>query len=303
MSVIGAFHDYVLDEMLQDLRALEDAGFAQRVSSKIEEPIWAASDAGAELRFQREMQPAGPLRRYLFFSADHERRLMHTLGVYRFFESLHYHCERRSRATRKFDSEPNGVSDGAIPMFALKAFESEFMASDGFKLHGQMRFWRPDGYGAVHAGKVVTHFWLELDGTANAPSRFDPEVWMGKMGRLCDYVQSRRWTFRYPKVPRLLIVTTDLRNLTHIYDALVESANARGLRKLPQVLVAGSTAIQQRGPLAKVWLDVAQEEEAWCYAFDGFDAHALQTYATRRVNVLDELQRADELGLLPAGGN
>lgn len=282
---------------------LEQDGFAYRIKTNIAEPIWAATDLGAQLRFEREMQPANHLRRYRFFRADHERRLMHTLGVYRFFESIQQHCERRSRATRKLDAKPDELNDGRVQMFVLKTWESEFMASDGYVLRGQMHFWRPDGYGAVRAGKMVTHFWLELDGTASAPSRFDPEVWMGKLGRLCDYVQSRRWTFRYPKLPRLLIVTTDLRNLTHIYDALAESAQARGMHKLPKVLVAGSTAVQQRGPLAKVWLDVAQEDETWCYAFDGLEMHTLQARVPKRVNVLDELQRADSLGLLAVGGS
>jgi hypothetical protein len=285
----------------KNLQHLEQAGFAQRIKTNLAEPIWAASDLGAQLCFDSEMQPANHLRRYCFFRADHERRLMHTLGVYRFFESLHHHCERRSRATRKLDAK-GSVNDGNVPMFKLKTWESEFMASDRYVLRGQMHFWRPDGYGAVRAGKITTHFWLEIDGTANSPSRYDPAVWEGKLGRLCDYIQSRRWTFRYPKLPRLLIVTTDLRNASHVYDALIESARARGLRTLPRVFIAGADAIHQRGPLAKVWLEVGQEEESWCYAFEGVEVNMLTPRMPRRVNVLDELRRADEMGLLPLGG-
>ncbi len=302
-SAIATFLKRSPAEIQRDLLALEAAGFAQRTPSKFDESIWSASDDGATVRFECEMQPTNHLRRYRFFRADHERRLTHTLGVYRFLESLHQHCERRSRATRKLDSRPDDLNDGHVPMFALKAFESEFTASDVYRLRGQTHFWRPDGYGAVRAGKSVTHFWLELDGTANAPSRFDPAVWAGKLGRLCDYVQSGRWQLRYPKLPRLLIVTTDLRNVTHIYDALVESAHARNMRTLPSVWVAGSAAVQQRGLLAKVWRDVANDDEAWGYAFGGLAAHMVQPITPKRLNVLDELLRADQLGLLPISGD
>jgi hypothetical protein len=302
-SVIVTFLKRSPADVQRDLLLLEDAGFAQRTPSKFSEPIWSASDGGAGLRFQREMQPANHLRRYRFFRADHERRLMHTLAVYRFFASIQQHCERRSRATRKLDAKPNVPSDGHVPMFALKAWESEFNASDVYRLHGQTHFWRPDGYGAVRTGKTTTHFWLERDGTANAPSRFDPAVWAGKLGRLCDYGQSTRWRLRYPKLPHLLIVTTDLRNVTHIYDALVEAAQARNMRSLPSVWVAGSAAVQQRGPLAKVWRDVTQEDDAWNYAFDGLETCTVQPNVPKRVNILDELQRAERLGLLPDDGD
>jgi len=168
---------------------------------------------------------------------------------------------------RKLDTRPGAINDGHIPYYELSVIESELMASDWFVCDGQMHYWRPDGYGALRAGMHWTRFWLEIDGTAQSPSRKDPQVWLGKMVRLCDYLQSGRWQLRYPVQPRTLIVTTDLRNRELIFDALTEVVRARSM-PMPQVWLATAAAVQQRGALARIWFDIRRGNEVMDYAFE-----------------------------------
>lgn len=251
----------------ENLATLESFGLAEQVQTKLDESIWAATVEAMQLLAARQLQPESWLRRYRFFRADHERRLMHTLAGYRFFAALKEQCQRRSRSMRKLDTRPGTLNIGVIPYYALLEFESEWMASDWYASDGRLHYWRPDGYGALRAGASLTHFWIEIDGTANAPSRKDPQVWAGKLDRLCDYVQSRRWQLRYSALPRLLIVTTDLRNRALIFDAMVEAARARSMAA-PQVWVAALTAVQQRGALAKIWFNASIGDEVMNYAFE-----------------------------------
>ena len=250
-----------------DLAVLRACGLVEQVPAKFDENIWAATDDTMQLLAARQLQPDGWLRRYRFFRADHERRLIHTLTGYRFFAAVKEQCQRRSRSMRKLDTRPGTLNTGVIPYYSMLGFESEWMASDWYASDGHVRYWRPDGYGALRAGASVTHFWIEIDGTPNAPSRKDPQVWAGKLGRLCDYVQSRRWQLRYPALPRMLIVTTDLRNRMLIFDALVETARARSMA-VPQVWVTAQAAVQQRGALAKIWFNASIGDEVMGYAFE-----------------------------------
>ncbi len=301
-SIIASLLDLPQATVASCLDQLAHVGLAETVPSKIDETVWVATDMGAQLRLAREMQPASALKRYGFFRADHTRRVIHTLTGYRFFTALRELCQHRSRAMRKLDTRPTTVNDGHIPYYELAVIESELMAADWFVrdgANGSVRhYWRPDGYGALRAGTCWTRFWLEIDGTANAPSRKDPQVWAGKMARLCDYGQTGRWSLRYPELPRLLIVSTDLRNSPLIFDALSEAARARAMPP-PRVFIASHEAIRQRGALAKIWREVTHGDETLVYAFDGVAPIAIKPDAdTARRDLLSDLQRADQMGLL-----
>jgi len=267
LSCIAAFSEMPLALVDTHLASLTQLGFVERVQTRLMEQVWVATDRALQLLYAREMQPASAIQRYHFYRADHQRRLLHTLSAYRFFEQLKKHCDGRSRVTRKLDTWPGTINDGMIPYCELAVFESELIASDWYVMNGTTRYWRPDGYGALRAGLTWTRFWIEIDGTTQAPSRKDPAVWDGKMGRLCDYIVSRRWALRYPEIPRLLIITTDLRNRPLIHDALIEAARARSI-KPPYVLVADAASIKQRGAGARVWQDVTSDPDSFISAFD-----------------------------------
>lgn len=297
-SILAGMLDLPQATVVSCLDQLARVGLAETVASKIDEAVWVATDMGAQLQLAREMQPASALKRYGFFRADHTRRVIHTLTGYRFFTALREHCQRRSRAMRKLDTRPSTVNDGRIPYYELAVIESELMAADWFVRDGVRHYWRPDGYGALRAGTRWTRFWLEIDGTTGAPSRKDPQVWAGKMARLCDYAQTGRWALRYPELPRLLIVSTDLRNGPLIFDTLSEAARAHAMPP-PRVFIASHEAIRQRGALAKIWHEVTHGDEALGYAFDGVAPIAIKPEAdTPRRDLLADLQRADQMGLL-----
>jgi hypothetical protein len=296
-SVIGTLignTDGSIDEALARLTELGLAEHAAEQVRNLHEPMWAASDIALQLYTAREMLPASTPRRYHFYRADHERRAHHTLAAYQFLANLKQHCERRSKATRKLH--------GDVPYYALDSFESEFIASDWYSRFGTSHYFRPDGAGVVRAGATLTHFWVEMDGTPAAPSRKDPAVWAGKLSRLCEYVQTGRWALRYPELPRLLIITTDLRNLPYIADALGFAARAR-MMEPPLVFVAALAAVQQRGPLAKIWREVLSEDDdaGLVYAFDDVAPLAVASTRLRPLNLIDELQRAEAMGLLNNG--
>lgn len=264
--VFATFCDLTEADLAMILDDLRVQGFAQMLTSSAPEPLWAASDIAIDLQIQREMQSAQIARRYRFFCADHARRDMHTLVVYRFFEALKQACQARSRSTRKLDTLPGTLNDGVIPYYELAAFESEFVAAEWYIRGGETRHWRPDGYGAVRAGESVTRFWLEIDGTTLAPSRCDAGVWRDKLSHLCDYLQSRRWTLRYQTQPHLLVVTTDINNRPLLVDAVHAIARGRGITP-PQVYLATSQAVAQRGALGKIWYDVTGMGNELGYAF------------------------------------
>lgn len=292
-SILASLFNLPMDNVLACLDQLAQAQCAEIVPSKIDEMAWAASDIGAQLRLAREMQPDSALKRYRFFRADHSRRVVHTLTCYRFFTGLRDYCQRRSRAMRKLDTRPGAINDGHIPYYELSVIESELMASDWFARDGHMHYWRPDGYGALRAGLRWTRFWLEIDGTANAPSRKDPQIWLGKMARLCDYLQSGRWQLRYPVQPCTLIVTTDLRNRGLIFDALTEAARARSM-PMPQVWLATAAAVQQRGALAKIWFDIRRGNDVMAYAFKNVAPVAVGIY--KRITERQMTEDADQNG-------
>jgi hypothetical protein len=270
LSCVAIFCGMPFTQAQVELDALASSGFADQVQTPLTESIWSATDRAIGLLHEREMQTVGAMKRYRFFRADHERRLIHTLSAYRFFENLKKQCDGRSRATRKLDTLPGTINDGRIPYYELAVFESELMASDWYVMNGATRYWRPDGYGAIRAGVTWTRFWIEIDGTTQAPSRKDPAVWDGKMGRLCDYIVSQRWALRYPDIPRLLIITTDIRNQPLIHDALVEAARARSIEP-PRVLVADAATMKQRGAGGRIWhevTDTGRGTDTPVYAFD-----------------------------------
>ena len=276
LTALASFLDRLPEAVQHDLDTLEQHNLAEGVAAphRLGESIWAATDLGLRLRLAREMQPPYALKRYRFHRRDAQRHLFHTLAEHRFFEALKTRCDARSRSTRKLDTAPGTLNTGHIPYYELAVFESEVLAGDWYIKNGQARHWQPDGYGALRAGATYTRFWLEIDGTIQAPSRKDPTVWAGKMGRLCDYIESGRWALRYPHVPRLLIVTTDLVNRKLVYDALVTAARTHTLKALPEVYLADRQMVQQRGPLGRIWHHVSStgatgSRNDLCYAFEG----------------------------------
>ena len=285
LTAVATFLDQSPEAVQRDLDTLEQHSLAERVPAprRIGESIWAATDLGLRLRLAREMQPPHALKRYRFHRRDAQRHLFHTLAEHRFFEALKTRCDARSRSTRKLDTLPGALNTGHIPYYELAVFESEVLAGDWYIKNGQARHWHPDGYGALRAGVVYTRFWLEIDGTVQAPSRKDPVVWAGKMGRLCDYIESGRWALRYPHVPRLLIVTTAVVNRKPVYDALVTSARTRRLEELPVVYLAWTKDAQQRGPLGRIWHHVSGMgatggRDDLCYAFEGVAPLAVRAH-------------------------
>jgi hypothetical protein len=66
--------------------------------------------------------------------------------------------------------------------------------------------WRPDGYGLLDVGGIETPFFLEIGGTAAAPSKLDPEKWATKVEALFRYAESGQWQASYTEFPRWLIV-------------------------------------------------------------------------------------------------
>ncbi|NJM40693.1 MAG: hypothetical protein HC853_07945 [Anaerolineae bacterium] len=280
----------------QCLEALLESGFATG-SAEGSPQLWSATDEAMRLYIARTMQDDGVLGRYRFYRADHLRRPVHTATAYRFFEALHLHSQARSKAIRKLDTKPGTVNDGVIPYFALEHVESEYIASDWYVMLGNLRRWRPDGYGAFRAGVRWTRFWLEIDGTHQAPSRNDPQVWEQKCNQLCDYALTQRWTFRYATQPRLLVVSTSLSNGTLIYDAVHYAARARAMQ-VPLVFVASSAALEQRGPLAPIWLNISTDKAdgKFCHAFEGLE---MPVRTLPRPDPIGALQHAYAMDMLP----
>ena len=116
------------------------------------------------------------------------------------------------------------------------------------------------------------------------------------MGGLCAYYRSMRWTLRYPTFPRLLIVTTDERNLPVVHDALIASARALQIAS-PQVYVAHNLEIARYGAMARVWCDVTMENEDKCYAFDNAQPPDIVQTAPPRPDLIADLNHAAEIGL------
>jgi hypothetical protein len=272
ISTIGAFlYRPVNVKVIEECIArLESMGFTSRLSVPSAPTLWAATDDAIRLRAARHgLDPARALKRHAFFRADAERRPFHALAVCRFFEALKSQSVSRSRATRRLDSPPGKVNEGAIPFYDLAAFESEMDSSESYVHNGAVRYWRPDGYGALRAGVTWTRFWLEMDGTPQSASRSSASAWEAKIARLYEYNLSRRWTLRYPVFPHMLIVTTDLHKRLLIREALIGLARSRSMRPL-QVFAAGSGAMQRFGPLARVWYDIMKGDDECVDVFDSY---------------------------------
>lgn len=248
--------------------------------ASIDQYLWSVTDEGLHGWITEQMLPPSTVAKYRFFRADHQRRAQHTSVAYGFFQSLIELCQQRNRAI-------GVLADGRAP-YVLAEFESELRASDWYRgpRRGDVNYWRPDGYGALRAGDTTTRFWIEIDGTAQAPSRHSPIVWERKMMGLCDYLLSERWTFRYETQPSMLIITTDYRNRPLICDVLHFTARARGL-KPPQVFMATQAALAQRGPLAPIWFDLTCNEDQPTHAFVGLDQ---PLDLAKRLNMIDMVQ-------------
>ena len=272
LGTLAALLDLSLEDTSDTLTLLIQDGLCESADTSFHEPLYSATDAAVRRYIEQRKLPAYLLKRYRFYRADHLRRPHHTLAVYRFFQALYQQCRARSRARRKLDVLPGQLNDtGTLPHSALAYIESEMLASDWFVREDQPRIFRPDGYGALRIGHAWTHFWLEMDGTSQARSRKSATIWESKLRRLCEYVQTERWRLRYPTLPRLLVVSTDLHpNHDLICDALHYTSRAKSMAP-PQVYIASSAALQQRGPIAKVWLDVTRGNREMVYAFDGCD--------------------------------
>lgn len=255
---------------LQSADLIEPATISQaQIKTRRQLPtLWLVSEDAVCLRALRSgLDPDFALRRYRFFASDHTRRPYHTLATHHFFERLKRYCLQRSHATRYLDAVPDEPNEGQVNYYDLAVYDAELIASDHYCDAGQMRLWRPDGYGALRGGADWTRFWLEVDGSSDIPSRAGPDTWYGKLGGLCDYYCSMRWRLRYPSFPQLLIVTTNQKNLPMAHDALITSARGRSI-SVPKVYMAPEGDVSKYGAMARVWHNVATENDERCYAFD-----------------------------------
>lgn len=279
------------------LEQLQAGGLILSIDQMPEHRLWAVTDDAVALVAARAMQPVEQaMRRHRFFRADHARRTQHTRETHAFFEMLHNHCARRSRASASFEAKATGADDGAIPFYELIDFESEMTAAAWYIFRGHGRFWRPDGFGLLRAGREVTPFWLEMDGTTSARSRRDAALWEDKLGRMCDYLASDHWRLKHDAFPRLLIVSSAVRQRAVVAEALVGAARSRSAAP-PLTLITGHEALAQRGPLGPIWFRLAPRSYEPTYAFEGIAPQVLQT-APRPRNLLDDLKHAERLGLL-----
>jgi hypothetical protein len=279
------------------LGQLKDAGCVEDVHRRPEHQLWAATDTAVSLVAARTMQMADRMvQRHRFFRADHTRRSQHTRETYAFFETLHQHCTQRSRAAACFDAGAPSAGEAVIPFYELVHFESEMSAAAWYLFHGQARFWRPDGFGLLRAGRDYTSFWLEIDGTTITRSHRDAALWEDKLGRMCDYLASEHWRLKHDAFPRLLIVSSAVRQRAMIAEALAAAAHSRSITP-PQVFIASHEALAQRGPLAPIWFLLTAASRSPTYAFNGVTPHIVQTAARPR-NLLDDLDHADRIGLI-----
>lgn len=286
---------------LETLRARGLIAPAEILTRRPMPTLWVATDDALRLRALRDVRHPedAETRRYRFFAADHARRPGHTLAAYRLAARLARDCAARARATRPMD---NGA-----PYYEWGGFEAEARAAQVYAVDGVGRIFRPDGYGALRAGTAWTRFFIEIDGwlgedgAAGQRSRADAGVWQGKFGRLCDYYRSLWWTFRYPRFPRVLIVTTDLRNLTLAHDALIMAARARRM-DVPQVYMADAREVAEVGPLNRIWhsVNAGPLNQDRCFAFEGAEQPGIVSgeRAVRRADLIADMQRAAEIGIL-----
>jgi hypothetical protein len=279
------------------LEQLKEDGFVALTHHLPENQLWVATDMAVGLVAARAMQPVESItRRHRFFRADHTRRSQHTRETYGFFETLHQHCIRRSRASAHFDASARSVDDGAIPFYELVDFESEMTAAAWYVFRGQARFWRPDGFGLLRAGRAYTPFWLEIDGTTTTRSHRDADLWEDKLGRMCDYLASEHWRLKQDVFPRLLIVSSAVRQRAGIAEALEAAVRSRSAVP-PWAFITGHEALAQRGPLGPIWFPLVPTTHKPTYAFDGVAPDVIQSAARPR-NLLDDLDHADRIGLI-----
>ncbi|MGQ9890035.1 MAG: hypothetical protein ACUVSX_16345 [Aggregatilineales bacterium] len=263
--------------------------------------LWTVTDDGLRLRALRELRipEDAETHRYRFFAADHARRPGHTLAAYRLASRLARDCAARAWATRPMD---NGA-----PYYEWGVFEPEARAAQVYAVDGVGRIFRSDGYGALRAGTAWTRFFIEIDGwlgengAAGQRSRADAGVWQDKFGRLCDYQRSLWWTFRYPRFPRVLIVTTDMRNLGLAHNALIIAARARRM-EAPQVYMADAREVAEVGPLNRIWhsVNAGLLEQERCFAFEQAEQPGIVVGegASRRTDLIRDMQRAVDIGIL-----
>jgi hypothetical protein len=188
------------------------------------------------------------------------------------------------------------VDDGAIPFYELVDFESEMTAAAWYVFRGQARFWRPDGFGLLRAGRAYTPFWLEIDGTTTTRSHRDADLWEDKLGRMCDYLASEHWRLKQDVFPRLLIVSSAVRQRAGIAEALEAAVRSRSAVP-PWAFITGHEALAQRGPLGPIWFPLVPTTHKPTYAFDGVAPDVIQSAARPR-NLLDDLDHADRIGLI-----
>ncbi len=233
--------------------------------------LYLATAAGAQVFQKRTLQSEGWLRRQRFFCADHCLRAEHTFLAARFFCGLAKACAERSAALRCLDSPPGAPNQGRLPFYALAAHESEFVACDAYRQNGERCLFRPDAFGALRCGLAITRFWLEIDGTPDAPRGASVTNWAAKLKRYFAYVETRRWALRYETQPRWLIVTTNPGACAQLRRINRGIARERGCAPL-DLSYCGADALARHGPLGQIWFDCAADDAhaaTRVYAFDG----------------------------------
>jgi len=278
---LATFLDVGEAEAAGHLEALARAGLAEEHAEG-----WAISTGGARMLAQRE--GLGDFaRRHEAWLRELRRRAGHTQAVHRFFARLKRDLDRRARATR-------ALPDGR-PYYEWGAYECELGAAQSYLSDGRVRTHRPDGYGALRAGERWTRFFLEVDGWLDAQGRVGGRsmcsiaVWREKLARRAHYRAAGWWALRYPAFPRLLVVTTDARNLALIAGALAEQGTGEA------VYVALAEDVARAGPTARIWRAVdARGVGEVGYPFDDFDQPGVIRRA-READALEALARANAL--------
>ena len=284
------------------LAALRTAGLAQPTSHNQPASTWMATDAAVRVCAVRDGRLPDPTARcYAAYCRERHRRPHHTAAIFSFFEQVKSAASGRSRPIRWPDEPRNRT------YYDLTSFEDEMACASFYREADATRMFLPDGGGTFRAGHELTWFWLEIDGTPQSPSRWDPRRLYAKIDNLVGYQHSQRWAYRYPEFPRLLIVTTDPGNYRYLQDGLFDAARARSVQP-PEVFATTIASLSTHGPLGRIWFDLSDEgisvgdPRQGTVAFRGADhMPGVVTHAERRRNLLDDLQFAFDAGLVGEG--
>ena len=219
------------------------------------------------LRDSRDMKRS--LALYAFHKQDRLRRLSHTDLGFAFFTRLKEDAMRVSRHRARLQQHHQAPMD----VVTLREVRDEMACRAWVRYKAQQSWqdewglceWRPDGYGLLRAGQYETPFWIEIGGTAAAPSKLDFEKWATKVHAWYRYFESGQWQAIYPSFPYWLVVLSVppnsaawnrridlLQDLLHTLRYLL----AHGDQSQLHAFATTREALEQHGALAPVWTDL-----------------------------------------------